>query len=176
MRTLLGILFCLLAMPAWALDLESKFSNIDGGTHQLSSWVGQPILVVNTASLCGFTGQYSDLQRLHDTYSDKGLVVLAVPSDDFSQELGSEDEVKEFCEVNYNITLPMTGITSVTGAHAHPFYKSLATEEGFQPTWNFNKVLIDTDGEVAGTFRSSVKPMSRQITGPIEDMLSQIGG
>lgn len=176
MRATMAFVFGLMAAPALALDLESEFTNIDGGTHQLSNWTGQPILVVNTASLCGFTGQYSDLQKLHETYSDKGLVVLAVPSDDFSQELDSEKAVKEFCEVNYDLTLPMTGITNVTGSDAHPFYKSLSEEEGFEPNWNFNKVLLDTNGTVVGTFRSSVKPMSRQITGPIEDILSRMEG
>ncbi|WP_338549534.1 glutathione peroxidase [Roseovarius phycicola] len=176
MRSKFAFLFSLLATPTLAVDLDSTFTNIDGGTHQLSNWEGQPILVVNTASLCGFTGQYSELQELHDTYSDQGLVVLAVPSDDFSQELGSDSEVKEFCEVNYDLTLPMTGITHVVGANAHPFYKSLATEEGFEPNWNFNKVLIDAKGEVVGTFRSSVNPMSRQLTGQIEEVLNQADG
>ncbi|MEO1138267.1 MAG: glutathione peroxidase [Pseudomonadota bacterium] len=176
MRFFLALITSLLAMPALALDLNTTFSNIDGGTHRLSDWKGQPVLVVNTASLCGFTGQYDALQKLHDTYSDRGLVVLAVPSDDFSQELGTEEEVKEFCELNYDLTLPMTGITHVKGAKAHPFYKSLAQETGFTPSWNFNKVLLNPRGEVVATYGAPVKPMSRKITGQIEKLLSQTGG
>ncbi len=176
MRKVLAFILALAASPALALDLRTEFTNIDGGTHKLSDWLGQPILVVNTASLCGFTDQYSALQALHETYRGQGLVVLAVPSDDFSQELESEDEVKHFCEVNYDLTLPMTGITSVTGDDAHPFFRSLAEETGFEPNWNFNKVLLDRQGNLVETFRSTVKPTSRRITGPIEAMLSQADG
>ena len=176
MRFLLGLLATVFALPALALDLQSTFTNIDGGTHRLSDWQGQPVLVVNTASMCGFTGQYSDLQRLYDTYRDRGLVVLAVPSDDFNQELASEDEVKEFCEVNYDLTLPMTGITNVRGPDAHPFYRSVAQEAGFTPRWNFNKILLSPEGKVVGTYGSPVKPMSSTITGEIEKMLTRTGG
>ena len=108
------------------------------------------------------------MQALYDTYRDRGLVVLAVPSDDFRQELSSEAEVKEFCEVNFGLDIPMTTITPVKGAQAHPFYASLADETGFAPAWNFNKVLIGPDGEVAGTWGSVARPTSREITGRIE--------
>lgn len=176
MRAFLSLLATLFALPAMALDLNTTFTNIDGGTHRLSDWKGQPVLVVNTASQCGFTGQYSALQRLQDTYGPRGLVVLAVPSDDFNQELSTEAEVKEFCELNYNLTLPMTGITHVRGAKAHPFYRSVAAETGFEPGWNFNKILLSPEGEVAGTYGSGVKPMSRTITRKVEELLRQTGG
>lgn len=147
------------------------FDSIDGGTLALDDWRGQPVLVVNTASRCGFTPQYDDLQALYDRYRDQGLVVLAVPSDDFNQELESAAEVKEFCEVNFGLNFPMTDITPVRGDQAHAFYQWLKETEGFVPVWNFNKVLIGPDGQVVATFPSRIKPLSRQITGPIEALL-----
>jgi len=173
MRLIAALVATLFALPAAALELGAPFDNIDGGEIRLNAYEGRPILVVNTASRCGFTPQYDGLQALYDRYRDRGLVVLAVPSDDFRQELGSEAEVKEFCEVNFGLDLPMTTITQVTGAQAHPFYASLAAETGFQPSWNFNKVLIAPDGRVAGTWGAMTKPMSRSITREIEALLPQ---
>ena len=172
MRILIALAAWLTALPAMALELDTPFSNIDGGTLTLSDWAGQPVLVVNTASKCGFTRQYADLQTLYDTYRDRGLVVLAVPSDDFKQELDSEEAIKEFCELQYGIDMPMTGITHVRGENAHPFFRSVEKEAGFTPGWNFNKILIGPDGKVAGTWGSPVRPMSGQITGPIEAFLN----
>jgi len=125
MRTILTALFAALAVPAGAVTLDAPFESIDGGTLKLSDYAGQAILVVNTASQCGFTGQYEGLQKLYDTYRDRGLVVVAVPSDDFRQELASNDAVKEFCEVQFGLDFPMTGITHVKGSKAHDFYASL---------------------------------------------------
>lgn len=176
MRFLSGLLAALFALPALALDLQSTFTNIDGGSHRLSDWSGQPVLVVNTASMCGFTGQYDALQTLYDTYRERGLVVLAVPSDDFRQELASNDEVKDFCAVNFDLTLPMTGITAVRGPEAHPFYRSVASEAGFTPSWNFNKILLGPDGTVVATYGAPVEPMSPEITGAIEKLLAGAGG
>ena len=150
---------------------EFRFPSIDGGTYQMSAWAGQPVLVVNTASRCGFTPQYDGLQALYDRYRDRGLIVLAVPSQDFRQELSSAAEVKEFCEVNFGLDIPMTTITPVTGGAAHPFYKWVQREAGFTPRWNFNKVLIGPDGAVAGTWGSVTKPQSPAITRKIEAML-----
>ena len=158
--------------PAPALDLDTPFRTIEGGTLTLSDWAGQPVLVVNTASQCAFTGQYEGLQDLYDKYRDRGLVVLAVPSDDFNQELGSAAEVKEFCELTYGIDLPMTDITQVRGPEAHPFYKAVKAETGFEPGWNFNKVLIGPDGAVVGTWGSSVQPQSKLIVQEIEPLLN----
>lgn len=154
------------AMPSFT------FTAIEGGTLAMDDWRGRPVLVVNTASRCGFTPQYDALQALQDRYSDRGLVVLAVPSDDFNQELSTAAAVKEFCAVNFNLTLPMTDITPVRGAKAHPFYAWVKASTGFAPAWNFNKVLIAPDGSVGGTFGSTVQPLSAAITAPIEAMLA----
>ncbi|MFN6951484.1 MAG: glutathione peroxidase [Albidovulum sp.] len=156
---------------AFAGPPDAHFASIDGGRLSLKDWAGRPVLVVNTASLCGFTPQYEGLQKLYDAYRDRGLVVLAVPSDDFRQELGSNSEVKQFCELTYGLDLPMTEITHVRGAEAHPFYAWLREEKGFVPAWNFNKVLISGDGEVVATFGSTVGPLSRKLTGAIEALL-----
>lgn len=172
MRRLLATLLTLLATPLWAVTLDAPFENIDGGTLSLDQWAGHPILVVNTASQCGFTGQYAGLQKLYETYRDRGLVVVAVPSDDFNQELDSNAAVKKFCEVQYGLDMPMTGITPVTGDSAHPFYRSLRAEQGFAPRWNFNKVLISPKGDVVATFGATAKPMSSKLTREIEALLN----
>ncbi|WP_375342245.1 glutathione peroxidase [Yoonia litorea] len=159
------------AFAAAELDLETPFASIDGGDIRLSDWAGRPIMVVNTASLCAFTDQYAGLQALYDRYRDQGLIVLAVPSDDFNQELGSNDEVKDFCEVVFGLDLPMTEITPVRGRKAHPFYRSLAQSAGFTPRWNFNKVLLDGTGDLVETFDSRIDPMSPQVLRQIEALL-----
>ncbi|TCK99752.1 glutathione peroxidase [Shimia isoporae] len=160
-----------LARTADALDLSATFESIDGGEIAVSDWAGQPVLVVNTASQCAFTKQYRGLQDLYDAYRDQGLVVLAVPSDDFKQELRSNAEVKEFCELQYGIDMPMTGITSVKGKTAHPLFASLREEENYVPRWNFSKVLIGPEGTVVATYSSKTEPMSNKIVGQIEALL-----
>ena len=156
---------------AAALDLDHPFEAIDGGALSLSQWAGQPILVVNTASRCAYTRQYAGLQDLYDTYKARGLVVLAVPSNDFRQELSTNAEVKEFCELQYDLDLPMTGITPILGTAAHPLYQSLKTEEGFVPAWNFNKVLIGPTGDLVATYGSGTKPSSGRLRRDIEALL-----
>ncbi|TNF59428.1 MAG: glutathione peroxidase [Rhodobacteraceae bacterium] len=167
----LALALSLAAQVAQA-GVTGSFPSIDGGILNLEDWRGQPVLVVNTASQCGYTGQYADLQTLYETYRDRGLVVLAVPSDDFNQELDTAQDVKEFCEVTFGLTLPMTDILSVRGPGAHEFYQDVAAETGFVPAWNFNKVLIGPDGAVVATWGSRTKPMSRAITGEIELLLN----
>ena len=169
MRSLLMSAFILstAAMPLGAFT----FSSIEGAELPLDAWRGQPVLVVNTASRCGFTYQYDGLQELYDAYRDKGLVVLTVPSNSFRQELATAKQVKEFCAVNFSLDLPMADLTDVRGRNAHPFYKWVREETGFVPNWNFNKILIAPDGTVAGTWRSGTKPPSAKIIGPIEAML-----
>lgn len=162
-------LFWAVAVSAMPRDVE--FASIDGGTLNLSDWAGQPVLVVNTASQCGFTYQYDGLQALYDTYRDRGLVVLAVPSDDFNQELSSAEKVKEFCELNFALDLPMTDLEHVKGNKAHPFYKAVAAETGFVPRWNFNKILVGPDGKIVASWGSSTKPQSGEITHQIEKLL-----
>ncbi|MCM2563391.1 glutathione peroxidase [Lutimaribacter sp. EGI FJ00015] len=152
---------------------EFKFESIDGGQINLADWRGSPVLVVNTASRCGFTPQYDALQDLHERFGDKGLLVLAVPSNDFRQELASDDEVKEFCDVNFGLTLPMTTITKVKGEEAHPFYKWVADTAGFRPGWNFNKILLGPDGTVLETWGSPVRPTSAKVINRLEPLLPQ---
>lgn len=160
---------------AIASGSDFTFPSIDGGTLSMSDWEEQPVLVVNTASQCGFTGQYEGLQALYDEYRDAGLVVLAVPSDDFNQELGSAEEVKEFCEMTFVLDMPMTDITRVKDGKAHPFYKEVRAQTGFSPRWNFNKILLAPGGEVVATWGSRVKPMSPKITDEVERLLGQGG-
>ncbi len=160
----------LVLLPVAALAGFS-FPSIDGGTIDLDTFKGQPVLVVNTASLCGFAAQFDDLQALHDEYASRGLVVLAVPSNDFRQELASADEVKEFCAINFDLTIPMTDITPVRGPAAHPFYQWLVETEGFEPNWNFNKVLLDGEGSVVATWGSVMRPTAAPVVEKIEALL-----
>ncbi len=172
-RAISLLIAILVALPLKSAPMSYSFPSIDGGELPLSAWSGQPILVVNTASQCAYTGQYEGLQKLYDAYRARGLVVLAVPSDDFRQELGSAEEVKEFCELTYGIDMPMADITPVTGAKAHPFYREVRQEAGFEPRWNFNKVLIGRDGRVAGTWGSGARPTGREIVDAVEAELAK---
>lgn len=168
-RLLTSLLAVIVLSPALAAE-SFRFASIDGGEIDLGDWRGKPILVVNTASLCGFSGQFDALQDLHERFGDRALI-LAVPSNDFDQELADEAAVKEYCAMTFGITLPMTEIARVKGAEAHPFYAWLRDETGFVPGWNFNKVLIAPDGSIAATFGAPVAPQSAAIAGRIEAML-----
>lgn len=170
-RLFLLIFLLLIGRAVQAAPMTGEFASIDGGTLSLQDWRGQPVLVVNTASQCGFTGQYAGLQKMHETYADRGLVVLAVPSDSFNQELETASDVKAFCEMNYGLTLPMADITPVRGPEAHSFYAAVADQTGFVPQWNFNKILLDSQGAVVATYGSGVKPMSPKLTRQIEALL-----
>lgn len=169
MRYLMAGVLAVLANQALAAD-GFRFASIDGGEIALDDWRGKPILVVNTASLCGFAVQFDALQDLHERLGER-VLILAVPSNDFDQELADEAAVKEYCEMTFDLTLPMTEITAVTGAGAHPFYAWVRDQTGFVPGWNFNKVLIAPDGSIAGTFGAPVRPEGPQILGRIEAML-----
>ena len=141
---------------------------------ELSLFRGKTILLVNVASNCGFTKQYDDLQELYESYKDKGLIVLGVPSNQFGgQEPGSNNEIKDFCETNFNITFPMTRKYDVKGEGAHPIY--IWAKENFGksavPKWNFHKILINNDGKIENTFASFTKPMSKKIRAEIEKIL-----
>ncbi|MDK3075064.1 glutathione peroxidase [Sedimentitalea sp. JM2-8] len=160
------------AQTGLAAGLNGVFASIDGGTLAIEDWRGQPVLVVNTASQCGFTGQYAGLQKIYDRYRARGLVVLAVPSDDFNQELSSAAEVKEFCELNFGLDMPMTDITHVKGTRAHPFFKAVKAETGFEPGWNFNKILLSPEGRVVATWGSAVRPESDVVLRGIESLLN----
>lgn len=170
---LFGLSFMLMVGSIHAAS-AFEFESIDGGVLNLEDFKGKPVLIVNTASRCGFTYQYEGLQKLHDKYADKGLVVITVPSNDFNQELKTDAAVQDFCEINYNLTLPMTTITSVKGSTAHPFFQWIREEHGFTPRWNFYKVLLDPEGNVAETYNSITKPTSKKITSKIEEFLGRI--
>ncbi len=174
-RSAVAFALASLAAPSFAAGSkvpDVALPNIDGGEHLTRDWAGHPVLLVNTASQCGYTPQYSALQKLHETYGPRGLIVMATPSDDFRQELDDAAAVKEFCDVNYGLTLPMTDIIKVTGGDAHPLYRWLRADYNYQPRWNFNKVLIGKDGTVIETYRSGTKPDDRAILALIEGQLT----
>ena len=152
-------------------DLNIK-SN-DGDILNLKDYKNNVVLIVNTASYCGFTNQYTDMQKLWDKYKDQGLLVLGVPSNSFNQEKNDDSEVKKFCEVNFNINFPLTSITSVKGDDAHEIYKWARENHGKSaiPKWNFHKILIDKDGKIAETYSSFTNPMSKKVMSKIETLL-----
>ncbi len=153
---------------------DFEFASIDGKPLKLSDFAGKAVLVVNTASACGFTPQYKGLEDLWRNYRDKGLVVLGVPSNDFgAQEPGSETQIQNFCETRFNVSFPMTSKSTVIGGNAHPFYKWIVSQagEGAAPRWNFHKFLIDTKGNLAGAFPSKVAPEDAKLTEAIDAAL-----
>lgn len=151
------------------------FEDIDGGELRLDEFAGRPVLVVNTASRCGYTYQYDALQALYDRYRHRGFVVIGVPSNDFRQELASEAEVKSFCAVNFGIDFPMTAITHVTGADAHPFYGWAAGALGSpaEPRWNFHKLLVGPDGRLIAAFPTRTEPDAPEVRQAIEALLGE---
>ena len=152
---------------------DFKIESISGEIIDLKDFKNKTILIVNTASYCGFTKQYADLQNLWDKYSSKGLIVLGIPSNSFNQEKKNSDEVKSFCEVNFDINFPLTAITEVKGKNAHDIYKWAKDNYGNSavPKWNFHKILINNDGVIEDTFASFTSPMSKKIIKKIEQIL-----
>tara|TARA_B100000900_G_scaffold347530_1_gene312773 strand:+ start:2585 stop:3130 length:546 start_codon:yes stop_codon:yes gene_type:complete len=152
---------------------DLKINSISGKLIDLKNYKDKVVLVVNTASYCGFTKQYSDLQTLWDRYKSDGLIVLGVPSNSFNQEKKEDADVKEFCEVNFNINFPMTSITEVKGDNSHELFKWAEKNYGKSaiPKWNFHKILINKDGKIADTYSSFTNPMSKKITSKIESLL-----
>lgn len=167
----------LLATGAFVASAEINdiaFTSIEGDPLPMSDFAGKAILVVNTASLCGFTYQYDGLQEVWERYREKGLIVLGVPSNDFGgQEPGKETEIKHFCEVNFNVDFPLTTKQTVKGEDAHPFFHHVAATLGEEslPRWNFHKYLIDTNGKLIEAWPSKVEPSSEEITDAIEQVL-----
>ena len=151
------------------LNIES----ISGEIINFRDFENKVILIVNTASYCGFTNQYEELQVLSDKYNKKGLIVLGVPSNSFNQEKNKNSEVKEFCEVNFNITFPLSTISEVKGNNAHELFKWAKTNHGISavPKWNFHKILINKKGKIEDTFSSFTKPLSNKIINKIESIL-----
>ena len=184
---IIALFFMLMVTPSLAADKSANrpanepekgfydftLPSIEGGVLSLADFKGKSILLVNTASYCGFTKQYDGLQALYDSRRDKGLVVLGVPSNDFGQqERGQKAEIKEFCEVNFNIDFPMSDKLVVKGQDAHPLYQWLKAETGAQPKWNFYKFLINGDGQAVAYFSSLTKPESKKLTKAIDATLS----
>ena len=152
---------------------DFKIESISGEVIDFKKYKDKVILVVNTASYCGFTNQYTDLQELWKRYNSKGLIVLGVPSNSFNQEKKNNKDVKNFCEVNFDITFPLTAITEVKGDNAHELFKWAKKNYGNSavPKWNFHKILINKDGKVQDTFASFTKPTSKKIIEAIENIL-----
>lgn len=160
--------------PAWAgLAYDFSFTAIDGAPMPLSGWRGKALLVVNTASFCGYTRQYTALQSLWEKYRGRGLVVLGVPANDFNQEPGSAEEIKKFCEVTYSIDFPLADKATVTGSQAHPFYRWAVAElgESAAPRWNFHKYLVDSQGKLVTWFPTRVEPDAPAVITAIEAAL-----
>lgn len=159
-------------MAASAHDFS--FISLDGKPLPMKSFAGKAVLVVNTASECGYTPQYAGLQKLWQARKGQGLVVLGVPSNDFgAQEPGTEAQIGQFCRSRYKVDFPMTAKQAVIGGKAHPFYKWIAEElgEAGSPRWNFHKYLIGKDGALAGAWPSAVAPESRELAQAIDEAL-----
>ena len=152
---------------------DFKIESITGEVIDFHEYKKKVVLIVNTASYCGFTNQYEELQKLWDIYKSKGLIVLGIPSNSFNQEKKNDSEVKEFCEVNFNINFPLSSITEVKGKNAHEIFKWAENNHGKSaiPKWNFHKILINKEGNIEDTFTSFTKPLSKKIVNKIEDIL-----
>ena len=177
---ILIIVFNLLIFNITVNSMENKtfydfeLDLITGETISLDKYEGKAILLVNVASKCGFTKQYTDLQNLWEKYREKNLIVLGVPSNQFgSQEPGSNDEIKDFCETNFNINFPMTSKYDVKGENAHDVYKWAKDTFGKSevPKWNFHKILINKNGKIHDTFASFTNPMSKKVIKELENIL-----
>tara|TARA_B100000700_G_C14987728_1_gene829688 strand:- start:68 stop:580 length:513 start_codon:yes stop_codon:yes gene_type:complete len=155
------------------LIYDFKINSVDGKVIDFSDYKDKVILLVNVASYCGFTNQYADLQKLWETYEKKDLIVIGVPSGSFNQEKNSNKEVKEFCEVNFNINFPITSIYDVKGENAHDIYKWAKLNHGKSaiPKWNFHKILIGKNGKIIETFAPFTNPMSKKVIKTIEKVL-----
>ncbi|WP_034391205.1 glutathione peroxidase [Candidatus Pelagibacter ubique] len=152
---------------------DFKIESISGEVIDFKDYKNKVVLLVNTASYCGFTKQYDELQELWDLYKTKGLIVLGVPSNSFNQEEKNNTDVKKFCEMNFNINFPLTSITEVKGSDAHEIFLWAKDNHGKSavPKWNFHKLLIDKNGKINDTFASFTKPMSKKIINKIEKLL-----
>ena len=152
---------------------DFSIESITGEIINFKDYKNKTILIVNTASYCGFTKQYDELQELWDLFKSKGLIVLGVPSNSFNQEKNNNADIKKFCEVNFNINFPLTTLTEVKGKNAHKLFKWAKENHGksAEPKWNFHKILINKEGKVEDTFASFTKPLSKKLTKAIENIL-----
>ena len=175
----LALLTSVQAAPAAERGAHAfTFTSIEGEPLPLARFEGRPLLVVNTASLCGYTYQYAALQRIWARYRDRGLVVLGVPSNDFgNQEPGTSEQIKTFCETNFDVDFPLTEKVRVRGPDAHPLFVWLRGELGERagPRWNFYKYLIGPDGRAVAFWPSSVEPDSKEVVAAIERLLAPAG-
>ena len=155
------------------LAYDFQFKGIDGKIINIRDFEKKIIVVVNVASRCGFTNQYDDLEKLWASYQDKGLIVLGIPTNDFKQEPGSNNDIKDFCETNFNISFPMSEKINVIGKNSHPFFKWAKENHGNKaiPKWNFHKIIIGKDGKIADTFASITKPSSKRFINSIENLI-----
>ena len=153
---------------------DFQIESINGEIINFKEYENKVILLVNTASYCGFTKQYDDLQSLWDQYKSKGLIVLGIPSNSFNQEKKKNSEIKKFCEVNFNINFPITTLTEVKGNNAHEIFKWAKENHGKSavPKWNFHKILINKMGKIEETYSSLTKPTSKKIISRIESLLN----
>jgi len=162
------------APPACPATLQHTFLRLqDEKPQSLCQYAGRVVLVVNTASFCGFTGQYQGLEALYARYKDKGLVVLGFPSNDFSQETGSNQQIADFCENTFGVKFPMFAKSSVKGPEASPLYRQLAQLSGTAPRWNFHKYLLGRDGRLVDQYSSLTGPDSQGLVRAIEQQLAQ---
>ena len=153
--------------------LDFKVANLMEEPVSLCRFAGNVLLIVNTASECGYTPQYEGLEKLYRRYRDKGFTVLGFPANDFGgQEPGSNKEIAQFCRLNYGVTFPMFSKTSVIGGNANPLYRTLAAKTGKPPRWNFHKYLLNRSAEPIAVFESAVEPEDPRITGQIEKLLA----
>ena len=152
---------------------DYEFNSINGDLIKLNQYKGKVIVVVNVASRCGYTPQYEDLQSLWSKYKDKNLVVLGIPTNNFRQEPGNNKQIKDFCEINFGITFPMSEKTDVIGSNSHPFYQWARKDYGIGaiPKWNFHKIIIGKNGKVVETFSSITNPSSKKFTKTIENLI-----
>jgi glutathione peroxidase len=152
---------------------DFSIESISGEDIVLADYKDKVILLVNTASQCGFTPQYAGLQKIYDRYKDDGFVVLGVPSDDFNQELSNDDDVKKFCEIRYGVNFPLTSIQKIKGESAHPLYKWISANTSVigQPRWNFHKYLISKEGQILNWFSSMTSPTSEGLLKQVEQAL-----
>jgi len=163
----------LMAAANEQLAWDFSFPAIDGGTLEFRAFSGHVLLVVNTASFCGYTYQYEGLRKLHEARAAGGLTVIGVPSQDFNQESPDNKTVKTFCETNYGIDFPLAGVSHVKGPAAAPFYAWVRRAASWEPNWNFNKVLIGRDGRIAGTFGSGDEPHGAKLSAAITAALAK---
>ena len=152
---------------------DFSVESITGKEIKLSKYKNKVVLLVNTASQCGFTPQYSGLQKIYDRYKEDGFIVLGVPSDDFNQELSTNSDVKKFCEIRYGVNFPMTSIQKIKGNDAHPIYKWIADNVSVigQPRWNFHKFLIGKDGNIVNWYSSMTSPTSESFVKDVENAI-----